>query len=123
MTEFFWKGGFMPFQHTRKVAPRTDVSALYIADLGASNAVTAIEVPSGAIGVSLWFEAASVKVRGRVGFHSTDQSATLDASDATGTLAHQSDFPEMYSVVGWGTYIHLASSTANASVFGCWYFD
>lgn len=113
----------MPFQHTRKVAPRTDVSAVYLADLGASNTVNAIPVPEGAIGVSLWFDNAGTKVRGRVGFHDTDISADLAATDTDGTLGHQADVVELYSVVGWGKVLHVASSTANASLFGTWWFD
>jgi len=113
----------MPFQHTRKVAPRTDVSALHIADLGAADTVNAVTVPSGAIGVSLWFDNAGTKVRGRVGFHSEDLSTTILATDDDTTLAHQADIVETYSIVGWGAVLHVASSTANAALFGCWFYD
>lgn len=117
----------MAFQSTRKVTPRTDISGLYVADTGDAGTVTAVVVPEGALGVTLWFEDGSGKVRGRIGFADNDRSGTGDSSLATitdgdSTLGYQSDFPDTYSIVKWGAYLHVASDTANAVVLGCWHY-
>ena len=109
---------------TKRLVPRTDISGIYISDLGSANTVHAIAAPEGAKGVILFFMKSdeSAMIRGRVGFAGEDNSATLLASDTDDNLGHHQNFADGSNDVGWSKVLHVACSTGNAKLFGSWCF-
>ena len=106
--------------HTHKLTPRIAGSALYVSDTGSANHVTAVTIPDGAIAVTLWFDNAGTKVRGRVGFAGEDASATVTAADSDTTLGFHPADVDNYDIGGWAKVLHVATPSANVKVFGTW---
>lgn len=107
---------------TRRIAPKLNNSGLYIANTGNANTVTTFVVPEGAIAVRLWMEDGSGnKVRFRIGF--AGEVNAPNAGDTDLTLGHQENAVISYDLPAWAKVAHIASTTANAKVFGTWYYD
>jgi len=107
--------------HTKKTAPKTASSALYVADTGAANTVNISAVPTGAIRVRLWFEVSGTLKRGRVGFQGESTAVTM--TDTDDKLGHVGYEVVEFWIPSWAKYIALGSSTANCKVFGMWFYD
>jgi hypothetical protein len=107
---------------TRRIAPKLNNSGLYVASTGTANSVTTVVVPEGAIAVRLWMENGSgTRVRFRIGF--AGEVNTPATADTDTTLGHHEDAVLSYDLPAWARVMHLASNTANAKVFGTWYYD
>lgn len=109
-------------QHSKRIAPKTANSEIYVASLGTANTVTTMEVPTGVVAMSLWFDNSGTLVNGRVGFAGEVNSAFTAAVNGDGKSGHQTGV-ETYSIPSWAKVIHLSSATANAKVFGMWFYD
>lgn len=105
-----------------KIAPRTNTSEIYVS-LGSSNNFTTLTLPEGTQMIRIYFDNAGTKVRGRVGFSGADGVTPANATDGDGKTGHQGPDIAEYTVPGWAKKVHLASSTANAKVFGVIFYN
>lgn len=110
--------------HTRKIAPKIAGAEIYVTSTGSAGTVTKIDRPSQSHAALLvWFENGSgTKVRGRIGF-SNDPETLSAATDGDGKLGHHPAEVKEYMLPSWAQHVYLATSTANAKVFGYWLTD
>lgn len=109
-------------QHSKRITPKIANSELYISSLGSANDVDTLEVPAGAVAVSLWFDNSGTVVSGRVGFAGEVSPTFTSTSAGDDTSGHQTGV-ETYSIPSWAKVLHVSSSTADAKVFGMWFYD
>lgn len=109
--------------HTRKIAPKV-TAEIYLTSTGSAGTVTRIPRPSQShAAILIWFENGSgAKVRGRIGF-SNDPMTLSAATDGDDGLGHQPAEAKEYMLPSWAQYVYVATSTANAKVFGYWLTD
>lgn len=116
----------------RTPMPRTVSSGLY-STIASTSQSTAIAVPDGAVGVTLWFEDSNGDlIRGRVGFAESNTAIT----SLTGTddkLGYHPAMPVYYDLnrhqrrdgsgIEWNPlYLHVGSATSSVVARGMWVF-